>query len=237
MPNTEGQYNEYGAWYGHQQQDVYQQHEWYPTQHQQEMQYSPTHQDFYNAAMYMGLGGFPQSPPTIPSLLHQGGLLGGLNMNPGSLGGLTGGLNIPGSLPGSLPSSYPGSYAGSLPPSLPGSFPPSPALQGAFAPPLPPPYNAHGPHPGTFAPQPQAGFAAQIAAATEISERPLSQLQPAMYTQPPRAQVPPPTNKENVVPPPKNVQKSKDSKDAVKPEQVQNKPQVIPALNQRAQVL
>merc|ERR1719482_188610 len=72
--HSEEQYNGYGSWYGHQQQDVYQQHDWYPPQHQQEYHCAPTHQDFYNAAMYMqatGMGGFPPlptSPASIPSL-------------------------------------------------------------------------------------------------------------------------------------------------------------------------
>jgi len=222
--HSKEQYNGYGSWYGHQQQDVYQQHDWYPPQqYPQEYYNAPSHQDFYNAAMYMqatGVGGFPPLPTS-----------------PASIPSLTQGLNVPGSLPGSLASSYQGSYpgslAGSLPPSLPGSFPPSPAIQGAFAPP-PPPLSAHQ-HPGNFPlsqPQQQSGFATQMSATTD---KPVSHMQPAMYTQPPVPQVVPPANKENVVPPPKNLQKNiKDSKEPVK---VERKPQVVPPLDQRPQVI
>jgi hypothetical protein len=223
--HSKDQYNGYGSWYGHQQQDMYQQHDWYPPQHQQEYHCSPTHQDFYNAAMYMqatGVGGFPPLPTS-----------------PASIPSLTQGLNVPGSLPGSLASSYQGSYpgslAGSLPPSLPGSFPPSPAIQGAFAPP-PPPLSAHQ-HPGNFPlaqPQQQSAFT-QLTQMAAPNDKPVSHMQPAMYTQPPVPQVVPPANKENVVPPPKNLQKNnKDSKEAVKPQVIA--PQVIAPL-ERPQVI
>lgn len=222
--NQDGQYNQYdGSWYGHQQQDAYHHHAWFPQQHQQEYHQPPTHQDFYNAAMYMAGAGYPTSPASVPSMLHPGGLSG-----PGSL---------PNSLPSSYPGSYAGSYAGSLPGSLPGSFPGSPAVQGVFPPPPPPYPNVHS-MAGSFPQQPPAGLQAPLPQATQVSAVP-DTAQPAASMQqpvPPRAQVT--ANKENTVPPPKNLNKNVPaSKDAVKPEQIQNKPQVVPPLNQRPQVI
>jgi pentatricopeptide repeat protein len=237
LENQDVQYNQYhGSWYGQQDAYQHQHHDWYPQQQHQEYHHSPTHQDFYNAALYMSAAhgaGYPQSPASIPSLLHSGG------------------LNVPGNLPTSLPSSYPGSYAGSyagsLPGSLPGSFPGSPAIQGVFPPPPPPYPNVHGLTAGLPMPPP-AGLgplhqtppvtphmnpaAAQLPGPAQVAERPLPQSQPA--TVPPRAQVT--ANKENTVPPSTN-KNIPASKDAVKPEQIQNKPQVVPPLNPRPQVI